>query len=200
MVWRVKTLNATVDRELDALSADQRAQFVRIAGLIAAVGIERVGMPHVRHLTGPLWEMRLGSRDGIARALFVTAADPGGRGGAGIRQEDPAHTAQGDRAGVAARPGGNAMSTVEELHKRWSRDADYREAYERLGPAFEVARALIEARRRAGFTQAELAERMQTTQSAVARLESGRVPPSTRTLEKVARATGTRLRIRFEPA
>ena len=92
------------------------------------------------------------------------------------------------------------MSTLEELHERWSRDADYREVHARLGPEFEVARALIEARRRAGFTQAELAARMQTTQSAVARLESGRVPPSTRTLEKVARATGTRLRIRFEPA
>jgi ribosome-binding protein aMBF1 (putative translation factor) len=92
------------------------------------------------------------------------------------------------------------MSTLEELHERWSRDADYREAYERLGPEFEIAGALIEARRSAGFTQAELAARMKTTQSAVARLESGRIPPSTRTLEKVAKATGTRLRIRFEPA
>ena len=92
------------------------------------------------------------------------------------------------------------MSKVEELHKRWSRDADYREAYKRLEPEFEVARALIEARQRAGLTQAELAARMKTTQSAVARLEGGRVPPSTRTLEKVARATGTRLRIRFERA
>lgn len=92
------------------------------------------------------------------------------------------------------------MSTLEELHERWSRDGAYREAYERLGPEFELARALIEARRRAGFTQAELAARMQTTQSAVARLESGRIRPSTRTLEKVAKATGTRLRIRFESA
>ena len=58
-----------------------------------------------------------------------------------------------------------------------------------------MARALIEARTRAGLTQAELAARMKTTQSAAARLESGRTPPSTRTLEKVARATGTRLRI-----
>ncbi|MYH90925.1 MAG: helix-turn-helix transcriptional regulator [Gammaproteobacteria bacterium] len=91
------------------------------------------------------------------------------------------------------------MSTLEELHERWSRDADYRKAYERLKPEFEVARALIEARQRAGFTQAELAARMKTTQSAVARLESGRIPPSTRTLEKVAKATGTRLRIGFEP-
>ena len=92
------------------------------------------------------------------------------------------------------------MSTLEELHERWSQDADYRGAYEQLGPEFEVARALIEARRSAGFTQAELAARMKTTQSAVARLESGRIPPSTRTLQKVAKATGTRLRIRFEPA
>jgi len=90
------------------------------------------------------------------------------------------------------------MTKVGELHQRWSRDANYREAYERLGPEFELARALIEARKRAGFTQAELAARMETTQSAVARMESGRVPPSMRTLAKVARATGTRLRISFE--
>ena len=72
MVWHVETLNVTVDRELDALPADMRARFARIAGLIAAVGLERVGMPHVRCLSGPLWEMRLGGRDGIARALYVT--------------------------------------------------------------------------------------------------------------------------------
>ena len=92
------------------------------------------------------------------------------------------------------------MSTLDELHDRWSRDEDYRKAYERLGPEFELARALVGARKRAGITQAELAARMKTTQSAVARLESGRVPPSTRTLEKIARATGTRLRIQFDPA
>ena len=58
------------------------------------------------------------------------------------------------------------MSTLAELHERWSRDPDYREAYEQLGPEYEVARALIEARTRAGLTQAELAARMKTTQSA----------------------------------
>ena len=68
------------------------------------------------------------------------------------------------------------MSTLAELHERWSRDPEYREAYEQLGPEYEVARVLIEARTRAGLTQAELAARMKTTQSAVARLESGRTP------------------------
>ena len=58
---------------------------------------------------------------------------------------------------------------------------------------------LIEARTNAELTQAQLAERMQTTQSVVARLESGRARPSTRTPEKIAQYTGTRLRISFEP-
>jgi len=90
------------------------------------------------------------------------------------------------------------MTKVAELHERWSQDADYREAYEQLGTEFEVACALTKARLQAGFTQAELAARMGTTQSAVARMESGRVPSSMRTLAKVARATGTHLRISFE--
>ncbi len=92
------------------------------------------------------------------------------------------------------------MTEVAELHKAWNEDPEYRAEYERLEPEFALARAIIEARTRAHLTQAELAQRMATSQSAVARLESGRVRPSTRTLEKVARATGTRLRIRFDPA
>jgi len=87
---------------------------------------------------------------------------------------------------------------VRDLHKAWSRGRGYRAAYDELGAEFELARALIEARSRAGLTQAELAKRMKTTQSVVARLESGRVHPSTKTLEKIARATGTRLKISFE--
>ncbi len=91
------------------------------------------------------------------------------------------------------------MSKVTDLHEKWSRDADYREAYAQLGPAFELSRCLIAARTRARLTQAELAARMNTTQSVVARLESGRSHPSTKTLEKVAKATGNRLQISFEP-
>ena len=72
MPWTVETLNAVVDRELEALPADMRARFVRICELIGAVELERAGLPHVRHLTGPLWEMRLRGKDGISRALYVT--------------------------------------------------------------------------------------------------------------------------------
>ena len=75
MEWHVETLNKTVDKELHALPADMRARFVRICQLIAAVGVDRVGAPHVRHLSGPLWEMRLTGRDGISRALYVVTKD-----------------------------------------------------------------------------------------------------------------------------
>lgn len=90
------------------------------------------------------------------------------------------------------------MFDFRQLHEKWSRDPGYRKSYEELGPEFELARALIAARSRAGLTQAQLAARMETSQSVVSRLESGQAHPSTKTLERIARATGTRLRIAFE--
>jgi transcriptional regulator with XRE-family HTH domain len=91
------------------------------------------------------------------------------------------------------------MTRVRDLHAEWMKDPEYQAEYERLGLEFALAHALIEARTKAGLTQEELARRMKTTQSVVARLEGGRGRPSTRTLEKIARATGTRLKISFEP-
>ncbi len=73
--WSVETLNDTVDREIGALPADMRARFVRISELIAAVGLERVREPYVKHLQGPLWEMRMTGRDGTSRAVYVTVRD-----------------------------------------------------------------------------------------------------------------------------
>ena len=71
MEWSVETLNETVDQELQSLSADMRARFSRICQLIANVGLDRMGAPHVRHLSGPIWEMRMSGRAGISRALYV---------------------------------------------------------------------------------------------------------------------------------
>ena len=64
-MWTVESLNETVDEELQALPADMRARLTRICELISTVGLERVGAPHVRHLRGPLWEMRMSGRAGI---------------------------------------------------------------------------------------------------------------------------------------
>ncbi len=73
MNWTVLILNAAVEAELNSLPTDMRARFVRIANLIETHGLERVGMPYVRHLQDKLWEMRMKGRDGISRALYVTA-------------------------------------------------------------------------------------------------------------------------------
>ncbi|MGH6904785.1 MAG: type II toxin-antitoxin system RelE/ParE family toxin [Geminicoccaceae bacterium] len=73
MTWTVEVLNATVRAELEAQPKDIRARYLRIVGLIESHGLERVREPYVKHLEGSLWEMRLKGRDGIARAVYVTA-------------------------------------------------------------------------------------------------------------------------------
>ena len=74
MKWSVETLNAVVDAEIDRLPADMRARFFYISQLIEEFGLERVREPHAKHLQGSIWEMRMKGRDGISRALYVTAA------------------------------------------------------------------------------------------------------------------------------
>ncbi len=86
---------------------------------------------------------------------------------------------------------------VEVSFAEWKKDARYKAAYDALDKEFALASALIKARADAEMTQSEVAEAMGTTQAVVARLESGKVLPSTRTLERFAKATRTRLRISF---
>jgi ribosome-binding protein aMBF1 (putative translation factor) len=88
---------------------------------------------------------------------------------------------------------------AEESFKKWKKDPKYAAAYDTLEKEFAIASAMIKARAAADMTQEQVAEAMGTTQAVVARLESGRVLPSTRTLERFAKATRTRLRISFAP-
>jgi phage-related protein len=74
VAWSFVFVNAEAKRELDALPMDMRARFERIVGLVQALGLERVREPHIKHLEGPLWEMRLRGRSGIARVLYAAAA------------------------------------------------------------------------------------------------------------------------------
>lgn len=88
---------------------------------------------------------------------------------------------------------------VEESFAEWRKDPEFMKEYDALEEEFALASQIIGARAHANISQAELAERMNTSQSAIARLESGRFRPSTRTLEKLAAATGMKLRILLEP-
>lgn len=73
MGWTVETLNNIVDEELDALPADMRARFIWISKLIQEHGLHNVREPYVKHIEGSLWEIRIKGKDGISRALYVTA-------------------------------------------------------------------------------------------------------------------------------
>ena len=75
MAWTVEFLSENVEDEFDELPLDMKAKFEQIAHLISEHGLRNVGMPYVRHLQDKLWEMRLKGRDGISRALYVTALE-----------------------------------------------------------------------------------------------------------------------------
>lgn len=73
MTWAVHFLSADVKAALDEQPADIRARFERIVRMIQSHGLELMREPYVKHLEGPVWEMRMKGRDGIARAAYVTA-------------------------------------------------------------------------------------------------------------------------------
>lgn len=90
------------------------------------------------------------------------------------------------------------MTQITELHNRWIDEPEYQKAYEAMAPEFEVASAVIAARKHAGLTQEELAQRMDAKQTLIARLESGAQNTTIKTLGRIAEATGTQLKISFE--
>jgi DNA-binding XRE family transcriptional regulator len=87
------------------------------------------------------------------------------------------------------------MRSFEAFKKKMLKNPAVKAEYDRLEPEFALARALIGARAKAKLTQEEVARRMGTSQSAVARMESGRALPSTASLVKYAHAVGKKLQI-----
>lgn len=88
---------------------------------------------------------------------------------------------------------------IDETIQEWRKDPEYIAEFEALDEEFALVRALLKARTNAHLTQEELAKKMETSQAAIARLETGKRMPSTRTLQKFAKATGTKLKVIFEP-
>jgi ribosome-binding protein aMBF1 (putative translation factor) len=89
---------------------------------------------------------------------------------------------------------------LKEFMARSLADPEVKREYDALAPEFEISAELLRARLRAGLSQAELAVRMHTSQSAVARLESGQTLPSTKTLLRFAEATGSKIHLRLSAA
>ena len=72
MPWTVETLNAAVDAELEALPVEMRARFLRVFELIEVYGIQSLPRGIAKHLEEKLWEIRVKTASGIARAIYVT--------------------------------------------------------------------------------------------------------------------------------
>jgi ribosome-binding protein aMBF1 (putative translation factor) len=88
--------------------------------------------------------------------------------------------------------------SLQDLHQEWMKDPEYKREHAALADEFAMAETFIRARVRSGLTQEQVAERMGTTQSVVARLESGRSKPSFRSLERFADAVGAKVKLVLE--
>lgn len=90
------------------------------------------------------------------------------------------------------------MMKLNDLKADLLKRSDVRAEYEALAEEFSIAEALIRARSEADMTQTDVAEKMHTSQSYVAKMEGGQVSPSIKALQRYAAATGSRLKISFE--
>ena len=88
----------------------------------------------------------------------------------------------------------------ETLKARLLANPRVKAEYDALAPELEICAELVKARLRAGLSQVELAARMGTSQSTIARLESGQSLPSTKTLLRYAQATGSKFHVRLSAA
>lgn len=91
------------------------------------------------------------------------------------------------------------MTKFSDIKKRWMKDPEFRKEYDALAPEFDLSEMLISMRKQGRLTQEQMAERLRTTQSAVARLESGKQDPKLSMLRAYADAAGADLVIVFRP-
>jgi len=87
------------------------------------------------------------------------------------------------------------MKAYNQLKKQLLRDREIKQAYEALGPEFEIISLFIKMRLEKGFTQKDLAHRIGTKQSAVSRFESGEYNPTLNFLHKIARGLGAKMEV-----
>jgi len=183
-MWKIELLNSEVRNELSSLPRDQQAKFTWIADLIKEHGLENVREPYVKYLENGLWEIRVKGRDGISRAIFVSAKP---------KRVVVVRVFRKKTQKTPRREINLALKRAEEMMK----DPTFVAEYDALAEEFEVAGALIRARSQAGMTQADVAKRMNVTQSRIAKMESG-INVSIDALKRYAEATGTKLNISLD--
>ena len=84
-----------------------------------------------------------------------------------------------------------------DMKKEMLANPEAKAAYDALGPKYALISAMLDARGKKGMTQAEIAKRAGTTQSAIARFESGRTNPTLEFASRLSHALGAKLEIRL---
>lgn len=74
-MWTIEFINESAEEEVMALSASLKSRFLHVSEQIIKFGPANVGMPHVKYLENKLWEIRLKSKDGIARSIYVVVRE-----------------------------------------------------------------------------------------------------------------------------
>lgn len=91
------------------------------------------------------------------------------------------------------------MTSFKEFLAEQMEDHEFKEEYDALEPEFAIIQALIDVRKGANFTQKELSERTGIAQADISRLENGNGNPSLRTLRRLAKGLGMKLKLEFVP-
>lgn len=198
MTWIVETWGSAVDAEIEALPLDIRAKLERFRIDIERNGPMSLPKPYAKFLGNGLWELRLSGRDGIVESDLHNCCCEARNFSPRLCKENAENTASRIKAGTNQSMDVDDMTKLSELSKKWFKDPAFVKAHDDLEEEFVLIGAMMEARSHSGLSQAQLARKMKTTQSVIARLEGGKANPSTRTLFKLAAATGTKLKISFE--
>jgi len=196
--WRVTFYSAAFQEEVLQLPAGFVARFLRYAERMELYGPD-LGLPHTRAMGEGLFELRLKAAEGIARVFYCTLV---GRRIVMLHQfikkaeKTPRKEIEIARKRMKE---GKMRNSLKAFRARALARVDVRREYDALAEEFEFLDEILKARVAAGLTQAEVAARIGTTQSAVARLEAaiGKHSPSIATLKRYASALGYRLQVRL---
>ena len=123
--WTVETVSA-VDAEIEALPVKLRARLVRTLEAVENVGLEAPRAPHVRHLYGKFWELRIRVEGGIARGCLRDGGRTAGGGAACLHEEVAQDAASGARDRQGTDEAGDVMTKLKDLKKRFMEDPEYR--------------------------------------------------------------------------
>jgi len=92
------------------------------------------------------------------------------------------------------------MRTLEAALAERMKEPGFRAEYEALEPEFAIVQAMIDARKKTGLTQSQLAEKAGISQGDISKIETGNANPSLNTLKRLAKGMDMRLKLEFLPA